>query len=276
MSFLSHIPHPHGRHGLQNVLTGGIANIGRHFGDDTHIGQEINNYSLWSNHNARVREQNQRDEARRAQQTVDQNVGDLNTLFGAYTGNNPALQSASAANANTIHAGYDHYKQAYLDYFNPQIDNQLTAQNHRNTFAGVATGTAGGSADQLRQQQTGEQYVSAQGQLGAKAQQQVNDLASADEQRRLGLVSEIRHGGDATEAINRGFADSSNAIENARSQIPAQALGNLFTDAGSAYSANQQGQGVGYGNGYYDNTDRSLSLFGNSNGRSSSGSISGN
>lgn len=208
-------------------------------------GQKIANYSLWSNHNAHQQASNARENAASANRAVGSNVNDLRSLFGMYSGPDAHLTQQSNANQGAMQANYGHYRQAYLDYFQPQLNDQFNTATHNDLFAGVNSGTGGGSADRLRQQGTLNKYVQASQQVGSKANQAVNDLTASDQSRELSLEDQIRHGGDANYLINQGLQQGQNSLSNATAAIPGQALGDVFNNAGNLYEQGQIAQGYG-------------------------------
>ena len=225
--------------GNRNPVLGKIDRFGARGGD------WWKHYHLWSNHDARAAEQQQTAAALGEQKTVQGNVDDLRMTFGDYAGNDPNRLAASAQNKADRGANYEHYRQAYLSYFNPQLDTQAQTAQHNDLFAGVNTGTSGGSADQIRQGNTLGKYVNAKAQLGAKANAGVNDLVAGDQQRELGLEDQIRHGGDASFLINQGFQGAQGSLNTAQQNIGTNTLGDVFGNAGNLYEQSQIAQARG-------------------------------
>lgn len=226
-------------------------------------------YHLWSNHDARAAEAEQKALAHREENSTQKNVRNLRIAFGTYNSPNPhraGLNASSAENLAGRKAGYEHYRQAYQSYFTPQLNDQFNTASHNDLFAGVNTGTAGGSADEIRRGNTLNKYVGARAEIGARANQGVNDLAANDAQRELGLEGEIRHGGDASYLISQGFNNAQSAINSARQNIGTDTLGDVFNNAGNLYEQSQVAQGYGR---------RGLQFGNPSTGGNATGSITG-
>lgn len=226
-------------------------------------------YHLWSNHDARAAEAEQKALAHHEAKTTAGNIRNLRVTFGTFNDARPKFAVQNAASKENLAgrtANYEHYRQAYQSYFNPQLTDQFNTASHNDLFAGASTGTAGGSADQIRQGNTLNKYVAARAQIGARANQGVNDLKTADSQRELSLEDQIRHGGDASYLISQGLGNAQGAIANAQQNIGTDTLGDIFSNAGNLYEQGQVAQGYGR---------RGLQFGNPSTGGNATGSITG-
>jgi hypothetical protein len=205
----------------------------------------VKHFSWWSNHDEHDAASKARIAAATENRTVAGNVDYLRAMYGTYEGANPGLAAQSAENGQALQQNHEHYRQAYLDYFNPQLDDQFNTAQHNDVFAGVNTGTSGGSADEIRKTKTLGTYATAQQQLGSRANNTVNDLVQGDHDTEMQLEDQIRHGGDASYLMSSGLRQTQANLAHAQSQIPSEALGDIFNNAGNLYEQGQLATGYG-------------------------------
>lgn len=190
--------------------------------------------------------------------------GDASDYYQDVTTSTPvfdqaAYDAAVAANSGGIAAT----KAAREGIYSSVRDNAYTAgkrgldegkdvANRNLKFELFAKGLNGGSEDVNQNALLGRTYDQGIIDLGAKADAAATDLRSADEQSRLGLLSAINQGTDATSALSSAANQLSNNSANATATAQGTTLGSLFDSAGLLYSKSQYSQGAQLGSSAYD------------------------
>lgn len=121
---------------------------------------------------------------------------------------------------------------ASRSFYRQNLDRQHDAADRSLRFAMARSGLTGGSASVDANRQLGKDYQ--QGILTADrlAQSAANELRNADEQSRMSMIQLAQTGADMTTGANSAALSLRNNLAGARSQLNADALGNLF--AGTA------------------------------------------
>lgn len=121
---------------------------------------------------------------------------------------------------------------ASRSFYRQNLDRQHDAADRSLRFAMARSGLSGGSAAVDANRQLGQDYQ--QGILTADrlAQSAANELRNADEQSRMNMIQLAQSGADMTTGANNAALSLRNNLAGARSQLNANALGDLF--AGTA------------------------------------------
>ena len=154
---------------------------------------------------------------------------------------------------------------ASRSFYRQNLDKQHDAADRSLRFSMARNGLTGGSASVDANRQLGQDYQ--QGILSADrlAQSAANQLRTADEQSRMNMISLAQSGADMTTGSNQALNSLQNNLSGARSQLSADALGDLFSGVGTiAKNSRDQAEmrrankdfynlfyspGFGYGNG---------------------------
>ena len=120
---------------------------------------------------------------------------------------------------------------ASRSFYRQNLDRQHDAADRSLRFAMARNGLTGGSASVDANRQLGQDYQ--QGILTADrlAQSAANELRNADEQSRMNMIQLAQTGADMTTGANNAAMAMRNNLAGARSQLNADALGNLFSGA---------------------------------------------
>lgn len=117
-------------------------------------------------------------------------------------------------------------KQAYLDYANPQLQDQYADAQKQLTFALARSGNLDSSARAGQESDLSKLYAQRSREIGDQALQQETQARNSVEDARANLITTLNATGDADGAANSALARAS-----ALSQQPAfDPLGNLFVD----------------------------------------------
>lgn len=183
-------------------------------------------------------------------------------------------QARIAGNVKMINGVYDSSNRqreindflgASRSFYRQNLDKQHDAADRSLRFSMARNGLTGGSASVDANRQLGQDYQ--QGILSADrlAQSAANQLRTADEQSRMNMISLAQSGADMTAGSNQALNSLQNNLSGARSQLSADALGDLFSGVGTiAKNSRDQAEtrrankdfynlfyspGFGYGNG---------------------------
>lgn len=228
----------------------------------------------------RSREQLARDERAAAlrQAGIENDVNGIRAQFGLFDGaavnseNHANLQALAEASRAGMDQTHDHFRQSYLDYFNPQVDETARTGMQHASWAAENRGTAGGSADQVRQRPVIERAITDRQKVGANAEAGVQGLIDKENQTRMGLEAQARGGRAPEEAVNDSLRSLMDDYRNAFSQINQGTVGTALTDAGGIYDRYQTSQGDQEGQAA---GRRGAGLFDGSSNRSSRSDASG-
>lgn len=117
-------------------------------------------------------------------------------------------------------------KNAYLEYANPQLQDQYGDAQRELTFALARSGNLDSSARAQKESELSKLYSQRSREIGDQALQQETSARNAVEDARANLITTLNATGDAEGAANSALARAS-----ALSQQPAyDPLGNLFVD----------------------------------------------
>jgi hypothetical protein len=117
-------------------------------------------------------------------------------------------------------------KQAYLDYANPQLQDQYADAQKQLTFSLARSGNLDSSARAAQESDLSKLYAQRSREIGDQALQQETSARNSVEDARANLITTLNATGDAEGAANSALARAS-----ALSQQPAfDPLGNLFVD----------------------------------------------
>lgn len=146
---------------------------------------------------------------------------------------------------NTGNSLFDQYRQDYMSYYQPQLENQYTDARTDVMYDLARRGATESSAGQRRLSDLLEEYNNQQTQLNSRATNAVNDYRSSVEQQRQSLISQAQAGMAPTDAANL----ASNAYNSLKSQTPQyDALGDVFNQFADVYGLQLRAQGAGFGN----------------------------
>lgn len=122
---------------------------------------------------------------------------------------------------------------ASRSFYRQNLDKQHAAADRSLRFAMARNGLTGGSASVDANRELGMDYQ--QGILSADrlAQSAASQLRSADEQSRMNMISLAQSGADMTTGSNQALTSLQNNLSGARSQLSADALGDLFSGVGT-------------------------------------------
>lgn len=154
---------------------------------------------------------------------------------------------------------------ASRSFYRQNLDRQKQSADRSLKFSMARNGLTGGSASVDANRQLGQDYQ--QGVLTADrlAQSAANELRNSDEQSRMNMIQLAQTGADMTTGASNAAMSLRNNMTGARSQLSADALGDLFSGVGTiAKSSRDQADtrranrdfynlfyspGFGYGNG---------------------------
>jgi hypothetical protein len=128
---------------------------------------------------------------------------------------------------------YDTRKSAFLDYYKPQIDDQLTDAKDRLTFALARNGnlksTAAGDAAAKLQKQYTDNWAS----IVSRADADVNNLKSNVSNEKTSLVAQLNATADADRVSNDALSRTQIMYQNRPEYSP---LGDIFSGVGDSIS----------------------------------------
>lgn len=139
---------------------------------------------------------------------------------------------------------FDQYRQDYLGYQQPQLQNQYQDAQKSVQFDLARRGATESTAGQQRLADLLEEYNNQQTLLQNRATQAKNQYRSSVESQRQALISQAQAGMAPTDAANL----ASNAFNTLQSQTPEyDALGDVFGQFADIYGLNLRAQGAGLG-----------------------------
>lgn len=218
----------------------------------------------WSNANNDILSEQQDAEEREAwmrQNGIENNVKGIRAQFGLFEGDpnaDPAHAALAKQAAKDIGDSQDRYHQAYLNYFNPQLDDQYNDASRRATWAGVDRGNSGGSADQVRQRPILTRYVEGRQKVAAGADAGVSNLQDQEQAARIRLEGQARNGLAPEYAVRDELSSLGRGYDSANRAIAGDTLGDFF-GAGAGINNSYQ---TGYGQQQGKQNAQRVSLFG--------------
>ncbi|WP_319496007.1 hypothetical protein [uncultured Cohaesibacter sp.] len=120
---------------------------------------------------------------------------------------------------------YNGTRSAYLDYYNPQIDDQYEAARKDLTFALARSGTLNSSVAADKQAELTQKYDDQRASILSQANNAVSEQQSRVANEKSALVSQLNATGDATQASNEALSRSQNLFTAQPSYSP---LGDIF------------------------------------------------
>lgn len=173
------------------------------------------------------------DDARRQQAELDAQKqaarNALNLQFGI--GDSPEATANKAARDSL----YSTVRTNAFDAGKRRLDEAQTDAKRNLRFELLAKGLDGGSVDVDQSARLGRKYNEGIIDLGAKADTVRNDLKTADEAARLGLMQSIDSGMDQGSAMSSAIRQMSNANDAASANAVGTSVGDLFGSAGLLY-----------------------------------------
>ena len=156
-----------------------------------------------------------------------------------------AIQRGTAA-ANAIfdaperQAQYDDYLKANREQFFGELERQLADAQRGNKFALARSGTAGSSQAVDAGRELGESYSRGVVDADRLAQRALADLKMADEDSRRSIIQMVQAGADATTASSAALRQMQSNLAGARSDMNANALGQVFGGFADMYKRSQE------------------------------------
>lgn len=140
--------------------------------------------------------------------------------------------------------------------FRIEADRQKGIADRNLKFSMARSGLTGGSASTDANRNLGEEYTRGILDAESRAQEAAGRLRSEDEASRLGIISMIRQGLDATTAAQRAGAAMSSNAQIAMGEANPKGLGEIFGTTASLYKQQQEaaerrrGERAAYGSVY--------------------------
>lgn len=125
--------------------------------------------------------------------------------------------------------------------FRIEADRQKGIADRRLKFAMARGGLTGGSAAVDANRTLGEEYTRGLLDAETRSQEAAGNLRAADESSRLGIISMIRQGLDATTAAQRAGAAMSQNAQIAQGNVMPKALGDIFGSTADIYKTMEEG-----------------------------------
>lgn len=158
-----------------------------------------------------------------------------------------AQQSASINAINAAFAGrqkdYDDFERAYRTFYTGKLDNQQEKANRELVFAMARGGLTGGSADVDANRLAAKAYQDGILQITGKAASAAGDLRRQDQAEKNNLISLAQAGMDATTAGNNALLSLQGTIDQAKSSIGMDTLGDMFAGLAPIYQQSQTNKG---------------------------------
>jgi hypothetical protein len=129
---------------------------------------------------------------------------------------------------------------AIRENFRLDADRQKSTADRRLKFSMARSGLTGGSASADANRTLGEEYT--RGLLNAenRAQEAQGDLRGQDEDSRLGIISMVRQGLDATTAASRAGAAMRSNVQAASGKALSEGLGDMFGSTAGIYKQQEE------------------------------------
>ena len=134
----------------------------------------------------------------------------------------------------------DDFINAIREAYRIDADRQKGIADRRLKFAMARGGLTGGSAAVDANRTLGEEYTRGLVDAEARAQEAQGNLRGQDESSRLGLISMIRQGLDATTAAQRAGAAMQSNAQTAKGSALAQGLGDVFGSTAELYKRSEE------------------------------------
>lgn len=155
-------------------------------------------------------------------------------------------------------AFFDTRRQTYLDYYQPQLDEQFTKAQQDLTFALARTGNLNSTAAADKQSELLKKYDAERGSLLSQAEADVASAQSQIANEKSALVSQLNATGDSDQISNEALSRSQQLFQAKPSY---NSLGDIFSGITSAIGNYSAGNKAGQQYNAY---------FGNNNARASS------
>lgn len=149
----------------------------------------------------------------------------------------------SAFDSPTRQKQYGDFVTALRDQYQGELGRQRSVNERNLKFSLARGGLTGGSADRDSRVQLGEEFT--KGMIGAedRAQSQLGELKSQDENARNNLISMVQTGLDATTASQRANSTMNTNLASNRSRAMVDDLGDLFSRTKDVYTKQQEAAG---------------------------------
>jgi len=134
---------------------------------------------------------------------------------------------------------YDGFKGSYMDYYQPQLDDQFGKANDQLTYALARAGTLNSSMAADGRGDLGGQYDDARAGVVSEATAATNNLRGRVQGERSTLVSQLNATGDSARAANEANAASQRLFQEQPRYNP---LGDIFSGVGQGIGAVRYGQ----------------------------------
>lgn len=150
------------------------------------------------------------------------------------------LQADTKANADARGQLYGTVRTNAFDAGKRKLDEQRTTAGRDLKFELFAKGLNGGSVDVDQNAQLGRTYSDGLLDLGAKADTVANDMRTADESTRMGLLSSVNAGMDQGSAMSSALNQLKTNSDKAAADATGTAVGDLFAGGGAIYNQSVQ------------------------------------
>lgn len=137
-------------------------------------------------------------------------------------------------------AQYDDYLGAQREMFFGELQRQMGDAQRGNKFAMARSGLAGSSQAVDAGKQLGEKYNRGVVDADRLAQRATQDLRGSDEESRRGIIQMVQAGADATTASSAALRQMQSNLSGARSDMNANALGQVFGGFSDMYKRSQE------------------------------------
>ena len=156
-----------------------------------------------------------------------------------------AIRSGTAAtnaifDAPERQAQYDDYLRAQREMYFDELGRQMSDAQRGNKFALARSGLAGSSQSVEAGRDLGEAYNRGVVDADRLAQRARADLQMADEDSRRSIIQMVQAGADATTASSAAMRQMQSNLAGARSDMNANALGQVFGSFGELYKRSQE------------------------------------
>lgn len=175
------------------------------------------------------------------------------------------IKSGSEAVTNQFNqfddAFYGKREQAYMGYYQPQLDDKFADARKQLTYAFARAGTLNSTAAADKNADLTKQYGTQLAAIQSKAQGEADNLRTQVQGSKSSIISQLNATGDADAASNAALASTKQMYNSVPSYNP---LGDIFagiaTGIGGMYNANNQQQILNAG-GLGNNYDSSKTIY---------------
>lgn len=134
---------------------------------------------------------------------------------------------------------FDTFRQNFMNYYQPQLDNKFVDANDQLTFALARSGTLNSTAAADKRGDLRMAYDDARASILSDANAQTDGLRGQIAKEKSGLLAQLNATGDSQRAASEATARSTNLFKTQPSYNP---LGDIFAGITSGYAAAKHGQ----------------------------------